>query len=359
MSYNNIEELPPFVRLALKPEQAKTWMDYYNKFSETMEPFDARRLAWKSLKNEDPDVRWFEGWASVQIKDQHDTTFNIDSLAKIMPEFIDAGGEFAVQHKSGTYGHVYNFEVRRNEETGAKGLYIEGVLFRGLYRYDRLWEILQKRKADGDKIPIGLSIYAYAEPKMEWICDDGVCGNQIIANELKEISLTFSPSNPEALGIVNGEARAKEEEMTKEEEIKEEARQEPGGKESELEKLAGIVNGLAEEIANIKATLEDYGEILEELKPKEKLEMPEAGTEEIEDEERECSEKKEEARESPDLMSRLEGLEKEVKKLQSMATTPAPPVNIGAYQREKPEDMGQEIDEIIAKSLFGKRRVKK
>ena len=345
--FQSVEELPPQVRMALYPEQQTKWMQYANECES-----DKARCAWQKLKDEDKDIRWFEGFASVQIRDGHSTVFNVDALMRAMPKYIESGGEFAVQHRSGSFGHIYDYEMREDEQSGKPGLYVRGVLYRGQHRYDRLWEaISMKREKDG-RLPIGMSIFAYANPTAEWICDAEKCEEQLITEELKEISLTYNPSNPNAKGYANGEAReddAEDNDMSedKKEEMREETPQEDGS--DPLAELTAIVQAQADKLSALEAQVMAMGEMLESMKPVEEppAEEPEPMVaedgaepepepiEEEPDEEGEMRAKTAEVLQSID--DRLKALERTALVQTSPIKTPVPHARVESFQTEAPD----------------------
>ena len=346
--FQSVEELPPQVRMALSPEQQTKWMQYANECES-----DKARCAWQKLKDEDKDIRWFEGFASVQIRDGHSTVFNVDALMRAMPKYIESGGEFAVQHRSGSFGHIYDYEMRDDEESGKPGLYVYGALYKGQHRYDRLWEaISMKREKDG-RLPIGMSIFAYANPTAEWICDAEKCEEQLITEELKEISLTYNPSNPNARGYANGEARevdAEDNDMSedKKEEMREETPQEDGS--DPLAELTAIVQAQADKLSALEAQVMAMGEMLESMKPVEEppadeepqpmvadegAEPEPEPIEEEPDEEGEMRAKTAEVLQSID--DRLKSLERTALVQTSPIKTPVPHARVESFQTEAPD----------------------
>jgi cation transport regulator ChaB len=209
MPYETIEELPTQVRLSLDEAQQEKWRELYNAHPGPWQL--ARRDAWRALSTLEDDVRWFSAWASVQVQDGHETVFDIDAMARCMPPFIDNGGEVALMHRAGTYGTIYDYDVREHP-SGKVGIYVLGTLYRGQQKYDMLWDAMKRRLNDDGEVMLGLSIGAYTDGGMHWVCDDELCEYRLITTDIKEFSLTNTPSNPLALGIANGNARTRDKE---------------------------------------------------------------------------------------------------------------------------------------------------
>jgi hypothetical protein len=289
----------------------------------------------------------------VQIRDGHSTVFNVDALMRAMPKYIESGGEFAVQHRSGSFGHIYDYEMREDEQSGEPGLYVYGALYRGQHRYDRLWEAISLKREHDGRLPIGMSIYAYANPTAEWICDEEKCEEQLITEELKEISLTYNPSNPNAKGYANGEAReddAEDNDMSedKKEEMREETPQEDGS--DPLEELMAVVQAQADRLSALESQVAAFGDMLEGMK------SPEAEPEAEPESEPMAEEMGEEVPKSPpedmpeegeeraktievlqSINERLKALERTALVQTSPIKTPVPHARVERFQTEAPD----------------------
>ncbi len=338
--YHSIEELPYNVRQALGP-LSESWMAHYNNALEALGESQLAKLqAWRNIRQETDDVRWFESYATCQIKDSHGEVLDTESIARCMPAYIDGGGELAVSHRAGTYGTVYDYEIAEHPLYQKPAIYIYGALYRGRPSWDRLWGILQSKK-EGDRIPLAVSIGGSMKAGVQWVCDNnGECEDRVITDDLREISVTYSPANHAAVGHAN--ALAKEDNRMTEEEVTKTEGEEP----NEVEALKAQVSTLVDEVSLIKSNHEDIQKALSDLgtaienlsKAKEE---PDEEPEEEEDEEKNKTEEP-----SDEIVERLKAVEDFIKAQAEKPTTPEPEVREPTYDKTHP-DPNHLVDELF------------
>ena len=348
MPYESNDELPTQVRLALTDEQQTKWREYYNAHTGPW-PI-AKRDAWRTLANEDSDVRWFGAWASVQVEDGHGTIFDIDAMARCMPTYVDNGGEVALMHRAGTYGTVFDYDVREHPE-GKVGIYVTGALYKGQEKYDRLWEALSRRRSDEGQVMLGLSIGAFTAEGMHWICDDELCEYRLVTEDIKEFSITDSPSNPLALGYANGKARTEERTMTEEEHIenREEDANPLDDALAQVRDLSSRVDALEGGQSEIRSSLESgFSEIRSMLEQRQEPEDEEDDEEEDSDGGESRSLHSEEFAEFKETTERtIEELRTQL--LQATTHTPAP------FAKVETASYGEGDTEAISRVFFGRK----
>lgn len=348
--YQSIEELPYNVRQALGDGLSESWMNHYNNAIQGIGEVQlARLMAWQNIRAETDDVRWFETYATCQIKDAHGEILDVESIAKCMPAYINGGGELAVSHRAGTYGTIYDYQVREHPLHGVPAIYVHGAIYRGRPSWDRLWSILLEKK-QGDKIPLAVSIGGSMKAGLEWICDQGgECENRVVTTDLREISVTYSPANPAAVGHANALAKHMEDTtMTEEhEKVKEEA--------SSSADLEEVVKALADKVGVLESGYNDVQKALSDLATAIEGMMKATEPKPEDEEEKKEPEPEEEEDKSKALEERLKALEEKAdlytKAMEKEADTPAPEARLPSYDKERPAYDGT----LAAKTLYGRK----
>lgn len=131
--------------------------------------------------------RKIEGWASVDIVDASGEKVNIDSLAKLMPTYIERGGILNDSHSGRHIGKVTSWEMKMNKDAKAMGVYIYAYIFKNLKIDDDIWEMIKNGIYKGFSVG-GQDFGKYME------CEDR-CYNKIDNLEIWEISVVPSPAN--------------------------------------------------------------------------------------------------------------------------------------------------------------------
>jgi len=345
MPYETNDELPTQVRLALTDEQQTAWRELYNAHPGPWPV--AKRDAWRTLATMDEDVRWFGAWASVQVEDGHGTIFDIDAMARCMPTYVDNGGEVALMHRAGTYGTVYDYDVREHPE-GKVGIYVVGALYKGQEKYDRLWEALSRRRSDEGQVMLGLSLGAFTAEGMHWICDDELCEYRLVTEDIKEFSITDQPSNPLALGYANGKARMEERTMTEEEPTEQREDTNPlDDALAQVRDLSSRVDALESGQSEIRASIESgFSELRSLMEQRQEPEDEEKDDEEEDDEEERIL--------SADISDFKASTERSIEELRSQllkATTHTP----APFAKVETAQYGEGDTEAISRVFFGRK----
>ena len=347
MPYVTIEELPYNVRQALGDDLSQSWMNHYNNAMQSYGECQLARLhAWRNIRQETDQVRWFESYATCQIKDAHGEILDVEAIARCMPTYIDGGGELAVSHRAGTYGTVYDYEVKDHPRYGKPSIYIYGAIFRGRPSWDKLWGILSSKR-QGETIPLAVSIGGSMRAGVQWVCDQsGECEDRVIADDLREISITYSPANPAAVGHANALAKNMEDNtMTEVEKMNKEE-----SPEESSDNLAELVKALSDKVSVIEAGYNDLQKAVGDLATAIEgvLKASNPGEEEEEKEEPEESEDKTKAIE--DRIKHLEAFAEDYRKAQEQeADTPAPPMKMPMHESVRYDGS------IAAKMLYARR----
>ncbi len=348
--YPDYDSLPPQVKLALDPEDAEQWQSSYNSTRKAGEAhLKAWASAWESIRASGADARWFSGPASVQVEDGHGTVIDINALSECMHEYIGAGGDLTLEHRAGTLGTIYDYEV--SDVNGHSAVIVHGVIYRGRPMYDSLWEGMRKNRR-GREAHTGLSIGFSTSVGVQWTCGGGSCEPRIIPEELREITITDNPSNPLATASVAIGARS--------DVMGQNTKDEKGAvaetREGEPAELQEIVAGLADQMATMAGQFSTMDEALRSLSMdvaslREKGGDPddeEDGKEEKKkDEEEDEESSKEDAPTDQEMRKRIDEMEAQVRSLLKRADTPLPD--------QARERMLKKYDGSLAQQVFGGR----
>lgn len=190
--YDSIYMAPSQVLSSLNDEDAKAWVEEFNKAIPKENPslndvMAARRHAWFSVKDR-PSSFSFCIKASVEEIDKQKEIITVDSIKKHMDSFLSYGGNINADHGNYNVGCVWGWDPVTVK--GKPGVQIWGNLFGGDLVYDKV------RKAFVDGMN-SVSIAGEATPG-KFTCDDKGCYSRRDMTQIMEVSLTRRPVNTNA-----------------------------------------------------------------------------------------------------------------------------------------------------------------
>jgi len=153
---------------------------------------------YKNLDVINNDRRFFEAWATANIRDLEGEVVDIDFVGKYLPDFLSRNPPINLEHTNKTVGRVLSATVKKRPD-GTDGVYISGEIFKDTKTEDDTWMALKNETIKG------MSIGGEAERD-----EKGVLRKA----KIWEISLVKEPALPAAT-IVSVNNFAKSDEMKK------------------------------------------------------------------------------------------------------------------------------------------------
>lgn len=190
--YTSIMELPTQVTMSLDEDDAKAWMDAYNKEDPKTEEdtFKARKAAWKACKDL-PSSFSFCAIASVEDIDRDGEIISVESVLKHAEDYIRSGGNINNDHTNYCVGTCWDIEPYECE--GKPAVKMWGNVFGG----DEVYDNARKAFVKGIN---NVSIAGEAD-KGRFLCDNKGCYVKRDVRQLLEISLCRVPANRHATMI--------------------------------------------------------------------------------------------------------------------------------------------------------------
>ena len=186
MSYFSIQELPSQVTASLDDDDAKKWMEAYNKEKpQTDEEVRlAKKKAWKACSKL-PSSFSFKITASVEVPDRQGEVVDMKTLREHMDSYIDYGGNVNYNHRNYNVAHIWDWEPA--QVRGHPAIKVYGNIFGGAPVFNEV----RKRFINGDNF---LSVAGENGPR-ERVCTEEGCYIKFPVTQLMEISLTGNPVN--------------------------------------------------------------------------------------------------------------------------------------------------------------------
>lgn len=184
--YDTIFELPSQVRSSLDDKDQEVWRKTYNEYSPSTEEevLEASRKAWRACKDL-PSSFSFRAIASVEDVDRDGELITIDSIAKLMDDFMRFGGN--IQHNHSNYQVAHAWDWSPITKDGMQGVEIWGNVFGGGPVYDEARKAFVKGHSS-------LSVGGEAN-RGKFQCDERGCYTRRDLKQLLEISLCSVPAN--------------------------------------------------------------------------------------------------------------------------------------------------------------------
>jgi hypothetical protein len=132
------------------------------------------------------DERLFTAWLSVEIKDNQGQIIPMGEFKKSMPMWMARGAPITIMHSNMVVGKCLNYQFATNPATGAEGILVTGLIFKGNTLDDQAWEKVQSKQF------AGVSVGGTASLKKS---KDGI----LRGFELFEMALADKPANPAAV----------------------------------------------------------------------------------------------------------------------------------------------------------------
>lgn len=184
--YSNIHELPSQVTASLDDDDAKIWMDTYNKLNpQTEEEIkDAKKSAWHKCKKL-PSSFSFRIKASVDAVDKDKEVIDLDSIKNHIDSYIDYGGPVQWEHGDYQVGNIWDW--RPIKVDGRDAIEVYGNVYGG----DQVYDNMRKMFVEGNN---SLSVAGEAGFG-KYQCDEKGCYMRRDVKQLLEISLCKVPAN--------------------------------------------------------------------------------------------------------------------------------------------------------------------
>ena len=190
--YSKIEELPTEVRNSFDAEDAKRWMDEYNKLSKDDDTDTARIKAWRACMNL-PSSFSFKIMASVEDVDAEGELITLDTIRDNLDSYIREGGKVQQAHSNYQIATIWDYEDAICPETGKPGIAVYGNVFGGDGDNIEYTKAREDFKNGQNSLSVGgdASYEGYE-------CNEDQCFVRRNMEELMEISLCHTPANPYA-----------------------------------------------------------------------------------------------------------------------------------------------------------------
>jgi len=193
MPYSSNGELPPAVKNSLSDAEQSHWREAFNHaLTEYKDEKTAFKVAWAAVKKDCPDVRWFEGWASVEKVDLQKDLTEQRTLHDLLKANIERGGEMSGFHQDQPYAAMHDVELKEYEP-GVLGNYFCAAVYKGDQFYDGMWQEMKDGKLSA------FSIRGFKdEKKSRTECDSSGCHQVLKMRIVTNLSGVPKGACPEA-----------------------------------------------------------------------------------------------------------------------------------------------------------------
>lgn len=313
-----------------------------------------KSFEFQAINNE--EMRTFECWGSVEVKDRHGEVIPIDKqFYDVMDIWMDRGAPIMFNHTNRQVGKGLNWQPLKKD--GKPGVLIKGLIFKHYAEDDEIWKGIKANEFEG--LSIGGKAYGREEG------NDGTILRNVIGYEFsvvertgnqeatfEEIAMVKSDDtkekNAEVFNMAKEEIKkdeipietsSKEEVKKEDEQIVEEKPEEETDVKEILSKVLAGMDALGSRVSEIEASLSG--------KPESEEPVEEKKAEEEEEEKPEEEEKSEEEDEKEDETEKsVTKLQKEVSELKKQLEKVTPAEIITA---ERPEEVKKEESTDVSK----------